>query len=68
MIEGVELNIYYTNGENESIPLSEIQTTIVMKILGLEKQINGDIICFSDESLKKIAEMKGNPLQLREKL
>ena len=39
MIEGVELNIYYTNGENESIPLSEIQTTIVMKILGLEKQV-----------------------------
>lgn len=65
MIEGVELNLYYTNGENECIPLSATQATIVMKILGLSKEKNGNISCFSDESLDKMAEMRGNPLHLK---
>lgn len=65
LIDEVELTIYYENGDVENIPLSTMQTAIVIKILGLTKQKNGNVACFSDESLEKMVEMKGNPLKLK---
>lgn len=63
--EGAEI-CYYYNGESHSIDLSDTQFAIVAKILGLKITSNG-VNCFSDETLKKITEMKGNPLKLEEK-
>ena len=51
MIEGAELIVYAENGNQIGIDLSPTQLTAVCKILGLEIQ-NGQISCFSDESLK----------------
>lgn len=66
MIEGVELTIYSTTGENIAFDLSPTQLAIIIKILGLKLEPNQEIRCFSDSSLKRIAEMKGNPLKLQE--
>lgn len=62
--EGAEL-CYYYNGESYGIDLSDIQFVIVAKILGLEINPNGSVNCFSDETLKRFAEMKENPLRFR---
>lgn len=62
--EGAEI-CYYYNGESHSIDLSDAQFAIVAKILGLKITPYG-VNCFSDETLKKITEMKGNPLKLEE--
>lgn len=61
--EGAEL-CYYFNGESHSIDLTDMQFAIITKILGLRIQPDGSVICFSDESLNNIANMKGNPLHL----
>ncbi len=64
--EGSELN-FYCNGQSYSIPLSDIQFGAVLKILGLKvNEETGDITCFSDEGIQKLAKMKGNPFHLKE--
>lgn len=60
--EGAEL-CYYYNGESHGIDLSDTQFAIVAKILGLEITEDG-VRAFSDDTLKRLFEMKGNPLQL----
>lgn len=62
--EGAEL-CYYINGESHSISLTDTQFAVVGKILGL-KITEDDVAAFSDETLKKLACMKGNPLKLVE--
>ena len=64
--EGSELN-FYCNGKSYSIPLTDIQFGAVLKILGLTvNEKTGEITCFSDEGIVKLAKMKGNPLRLEE--
>lgn len=64
-IEGVELNIYSINGQDFSINLSPKQLLIVIKILGLDLTYDGNLKCFSDETLDEFITMKGNPLKLK---
>lgn len=55
-IEGAELTIYTTNGENLSIDLSPTQLKAIVGILGIS--FNGNMLnCFSDESVNKLYEM-----------
>lgn len=61
--EGAEIYYYY-NGESYSFSLSNTQFAIIAKILGLELNKNGDITCFSDETLQQLINFKGNPLKL----
>ena len=63
--EGAEL-CYYYNGESHGIDLSDTQFAIVAKILGLEITEDG-VRAFSDDTLKRLFEMKSNPLQLVKK-
>jgi len=53
MIEGVELIVYDTNGNNFSMDLSPTQLLAVCKILGIQTR-NGELSYFSDDSLKVI--------------
>ena len=62
--EGADL-CYYFNGESHSIGLTDVQFAVVAKILGLELLPDGAIQCFSDDTLKQLATMKGNPLRLK---
>jgi len=62
--EGAEL-CYYINGESHGISLTDTQFAIVGKILGLKITEDG-VTAFSDETLKQLARMKGNPLKLVE--
>lgn len=64
--EGAEI-CYYYNGESHSFDLSNTQFAIVAKILGLELNRDGSVNCFSDETLKRLAGMQGNPLRLQKK-
>lgn len=63
--EGAEL-CYYINGESHSVSLSNIQFAVIAKILGLEFREDGAMRCFSDETLKQLLQMKGNPFKLIE--
>lgn len=62
--EGAEISYYY-NGESYSIGLSDIQFTIIAKILGLEINEDGTINYFSDETLINLTKIKNNPLRLK---
>ena len=62
--EGAEL-CYYINGESDGISLTDTQFAIIGKILGLKITEDG-VTAFSDDTLKQLARMKGNPLKLVE--
>lgn len=62
--EGAEL-CYYINGESYSMSLSNIQFAMIGKLLGL-KITEDSVTAFSDETLKRLANMQGNPLKLVE--
>ena len=64
--EGAEL-CYYFNGESHAVDLSDAQFAIITKILGLQFREDGAVRCFSDDALKRIVEMKGNPLRLEQR-
>ena len=65
MWEGAELCVYI-NGESHSYPLTTMQVAVVGKILGL--QITEDTMsCYSDDTLRQLVQMKGNPLRLEER-
>ena len=67
IIEGVDLTMYFGNGDSYTLPLSPVQTAIIIKILGLAKDGNdGDMSYYTDESLKQFLKFKGNPLRLKE--
>ena len=63
--EGAEL-CYYIDGESNAISLTDTQFAIVAKSLGLEITEDG-VRAFSDDTLKRLFEMKSNPLQLVKK-
>ena len=66
--EGAEL-CFYLNGESHSISLTNIQFAITAKVLGLSIAMeNGEISYFSDDTLRQLATMKGNPLRLKENI
>ena len=48
------------------IELSPLQLAIVCKLLGVHFLDEDTIACYSDETLQKLSEMKGNPLRLKE--
>lgn len=64
--DGAELYYYY-NGEGYRIDLSDTQFAIVAKILGLaiNPDDDGSVNCYSDDTLKRLAQMEGNPLKLK---
>lgn len=65
--EGAEL-MFYFDGESHSIDLSDIQFTVITKILGLQYDPKQSIVKYlSDDSLKKFMEIDSNPLKLIKK-
>lgn len=54
----------YSNGESYRFPLTEMQFAIVSNILGLRINPDESFGCFSDDTLKHIAKIKGIPLKL----
>lgn len=59
--------MYLGGGNSDTLSLSPMQLAIVIKILGLSLETEtGDIACYSDETLKQMLKLKGNPLRLRE--
>lgn len=62
--EGAEI-CYYFNGESHSVDLTDVQFAVVAKILGLQIREDGAVQCFSDDTLRQFATMKGNPLRLK---
>ena len=64
--EGAEL-CYYINGESNAVSLTDTQFAIIAKVLGLTIQADGAFSCYSDDTLKQLVHMKGNPLRLRER-
>ena len=67
IIEGVDLTMYFGNGNSYTLPLSSAQTAIIIKILGLSKDgDDGDMSYYTDETLKQFLKFKGNPLRLKE--
>ena len=67
IIEGVDLTMYFGNGDSYTLPISPVQTAIIIKILGLAKDGNdGDMSYYTDETLKQFLKFKGNPLRLKE--
>ena len=68
MINNGELTIYLNNGEDISFELSPVQLIAIVKLLGIEyNTASSSVIMFSDETLKTLIAMKGNPLRLQEK-
>lgn len=63
--DGADLTLYY-KGQQFDIGLSPLQLQTVIKVLGLSFIPPQDVLSFSDETLKKLWEMKGNPLKLKE--
>ena len=67
VIAGAELTMYLGGGNSDTLSLSPMQLAIVIKILGLSLETEtGDIACYSDETLKQMLKLKGNPLRLIE--
>lgn len=63
--EGAEL-CFYINGESHAIPLTDAQFAIIAKMLGLQYDNIGNKVSFySDDTLLRFANMKGNPLKLK---
>lgn len=65
--DAVEL-CFWLNEESHVISLSEIQSEIIIKILGIEyENINNDLVetkYFSDETLIQLTKIKSNPFNL----
>lgn len=68
MIDNAELTIYLKNGEDISFELSPMQLVAIVKLLGIEYNTESSSVnMFSDDTLKTLVAMKGNPLRLQEK-
>lgn len=66
MIESAELCLDLNNGEYIALSLTDTQMTLVADILGLSYDLaSKGFWCRSDESIKKLYDMKTNPLQLK---
>lgn len=63
--EGAEL-IAYVNGRTLSVSLSDMQFDVIAKLLGLKYFPDGHVLCYSDETLERLENAKGNPLRFKE--
>lgn len=66
MITYAEIMLYDDKGDTIGFELSATQLVAVCKLLGIKYKGAGEIACYSDESLKKLIKMKGNPLAVEE--
>lgn len=64
--EGAEITVYTAGGETMTLDLSKTQLFVVLKILGVDFRsgMRNTYSCHSDETLLKLFEYKGNPLNL----
>lgn len=65
-IESAGISIETIDGNYFEVDLSPLQLAIICKILGIQFKSEGEMLCFSDDTLKKLCDMKGNPLKLKE--
>lgn len=65
VVEG-ELTFWLKDDNNVSVSLSKTQLAVVCKVLGFEFA-ETNFTCFSDETLKNLVSMNGNPLRLQDK-
>lgn len=65
-INTANLSIETTDGNYFEVDLSPLQLATICKILGIQFKSQAEIVCFSDDTLKKLYDMKGNPLNLKE--
>lgn len=63
--DGADLTLYY-KGQQINFELSPLQLKTIIKVLGLGFLPPHDTLHYSDETLEKFWEMKGNPLKLEE--
>ena len=59
-----ELTIYTASSGRQTVRLSMMQVDLIKRVLGMEAASYGSCVCYSDETLKKLLEYKGNPLRL----
>lgn len=62
--DGAEITVYTTDGNTINLDLSKMQLFVAFKILGIDFKPGGVYSCHSDETLQKLLEYKGNPLNL----
>lgn len=62
----VELTVHNDNGDTVSVPLSPLQVQTIFKVLMITPNNENSLKMASDETLKSIWNMKGNPLRLQE--
>ena len=63
--EGSEL-AFYIDGESYSFALSDKQFECVARLLGFQMNLDtGEITTYSDNTLDRFMNMKGNPLRMK---
>lgn len=63
--DGAELSFDF-DGENYTVPLTDTEFECVAKVLGFQMDVKKEeIFTYSEETLKKMMNMNGNPLKLR---
>ena len=66
MIQSADLTLYDENDDSIEIPLSPMQLEMICRILGIKNTDSPNTIrCYSDATLRKMLNMKGNPLTLK---
>jgi len=67
MIKYAEIMLYDENDDTAGFELSPMQLEVVCKLLGIKSGDQpGTITCYSDDTLKQLMQIKGNPLKLIE--
>ena len=67
MLTGAELTIYNENDDAVAISLTPTQLKAVVQILGIRASENPcEFKCFSDDVIRTLFDMRGNPLKLKE--
>ena len=65
-IEIAELTISLYDGNEINLAISKSQLAVMLKVIGFEFGNTTDTYtCYSDDTLKRIMSMKGNPLRLK---
>lgn len=66
-IKNAEITLYDEEDNSIWFELSPTQLKAVFKVLGIKPgEDPGTITCFSDASVAKLFDMKGNPLKIEE--
>lgn len=64
MIKGADLTLYTKEFDTIELHLSPLQLKAIIQILGISFQNENSYSCYSDESIRKLFEYNGNPLNL----